>query len=589
MIKGLLIIIFYCIYSLAEAQTTKSLCLIYNDNVDKEDHIFCGDSLSIRNYINKIVLKAFRDGYLEASIDSFIRLNDSTFTANLFRGKQYKWGNLSWDSSDPVFRKPGNWDDKFEGKRISPLKLGKELENVLSSATDKGYPFAKLWLDNIEIDGDILNASLKTSRGPYFEFDDITIEGEKLVSDKSYWYGVLDIKKGGAFSFKTASEIDKTIKELPFVESVQPAEIYFKEDKASFKLYLKKKKSNHFDIILGIQPASTTGQGSSKLVVTGQITADMYNLLQGGEHILFDYKKFRAEDQNLLLGIQWPYLFKTRIGADGQFLLQKRDTNFIDINYSIGAVLPVNRNLVLKVIAQQAVSNILSFNKQNLIESRKLPNILDYTRSSFGVEVNYSRLDYLLSPSQGWNLGLRLIAGTRVIKKNQKILSLSNDDVNFSNQYDSIGLKNSQYRIEFIFDKYTKLFPRNVFKTSLSGGNIFGNSLPLENELYRLGGFKVLRGFDEQSVLVSRYLLATVEYRFLIGALSYVFLFSDVAFTQSKYGEVNYNDQPVSIGLGLTLETKAGVLGISTAVGQRKNSPFDWRAPKIHFGYVNFF
>lgn len=99
----------------------------------------------------------------------------------------------------------------------------------------------------------------------------------------------------------------------------------------------------------------------------------------------------------------------------------------------------------------------------------------------------------------------------------------------------------------------------------------------------------MLRGFDEQSIEVSKFVLGTVEYRYLLGQLSYLFVFSDFAFIQSQYVNIDYTDQPFSFGAGLTLETKAGLFGIVAAVGQRKGLPFDFRAPKIHFGYVSVF
>ena len=583
-----IILFLVCINSLAFAQTSKSYCLNYKVDGSKISKQCFNDSSKVKIYTNKLLLSWLKEGFLEASLDSFHHLNDSLSVANFHKGKLYHWAKLNWSSKDLLFTKPKSWNKKFEAKIVSTNALSKQLEIILSQATNRGYPFAHVWLDSIQIKDEQINALLKTSRGPLINFDDITVEGEKIVSNNSFWYGILNIRQGAPFSMQNAQQIDKRIKELPFVEPSQPTEVIFKEDKASLKLFLRKKKSNHFDIIIGLQPASESSQ-TTQLVLTGQITANVYNLLQSGEHLLFDYKKFKAEDQNLNLAIQWPFLFKTQVGLDAQFSLQKRDTSYLDLNYGVGGSLPVSNHSMIKVFVLQAVSNILSFNKQNLLNTKKLPSILDYSRSSFGVEGNYNNLDFILNPSSGWELNLKLITGLRTIRQNPKIVSLSNDEVDFGKQYDSLGVKNAQFRIEYLINKYTKLFPRNILKTSFSGGAILGNNLPLQNELYKLGGYRILRGFDEQSVEVSRYLLSSLEYRLLIGPVSYVFLFTDIAFTQSKFASLNYNDNPISFGIGLTLETKSGVFGISTAVGQRKNSPFDWKSPKIHFGYVNIF
>ncbi|HMG16768.1 MAG TPA: hypothetical protein VK590_15035, partial [Saprospiraceae bacterium] len=452
-----LVILLVCISASAQAQTVKNYCLNYKvDGIEIPVKCF-NDTTKQRVFINKVQLNWLKEGFLEASVDTFKKLNDSLSYVSFHKGPLYHWAKLHWSTTDLIFNKPKSWSRKFEDKIVSTNALSKQLELILSQATNRGYPFAHIWLDSIQMESDQLTANLKTDRGPLISFDDITVEGEKIVSNKSFWFGILNIRSGSPFSMQDAQQVDKKIRELPFVEPAQPTEVLFKEDKASLKLFLRKKKSNHFDVIVGLQPASESSQTSS-FVLTGQITADVYNLLQSGEHLVFDFKKFKAEDQNLQLGIQWPYLFRTQIGLDAQFSLQKRDTSYLDINYSIGGSLPVTNRTFVKLFAQQSISNLLSFNKQSLLDSRKLPPILDYSRSSFGIEGNYNDLDFILNPSSGWELKLRFITGFRTIKKNQKIVSLSNEDVDFAKQYDSLGVKNSQFRIEYLINRYTKLF-----------------------------------------------------------------------------------------------------------------------------------
>ncbi|MDV7397648.1 hypothetical protein RZS08_39980, partial [Arthrospira platensis SPKY1] len=48
-------------------------------------------------------------------------------------------------------------------------------------------------------------------------------------------------------------------------------------------------------------------------------------------------------------------------------------------------------------------------------------------------------------------------------------------------------------------------------------------------------------------------------------------------------------DRPVGLGVGMSFETPVGIFGISVAVGQQFNQGFDFRNPKLHFGYVSVF
>jgi hypothetical protein len=66
-------------------------------------------------------------------------------------------------------------------------------------------------------------------------------------------------------------------------------------------------------------------------------------------------------------------------------------------------------------------------------------------------------------------------------------------------------------------------------------------------------------------------------------------VFGDIAYTQNNVNNTNTNSLPIGTGIGLTLETKAGVFGLSYAIGKLPQNPFNLRSAKIHFGYVNYF
>jgi hypothetical protein len=44
---------------------------------------------------------------------------------------------------------------------------------------------------------------------------------------------------------------------------------------------------------------------------------------------------------------------------------------------------------------------------------------------------------------------------------------------------------------------------------------------------------------------------------------------------------------PAALGAGLQLETRGGVFGLNMAVGKLDSAAFDFRAPKIHLGYLS--
>jgi hemolysin activation/secretion protein len=124
----------------------------------------------------------------------------------------------------------------------------------------------------------------------------------------------------------------------------------------------------------------------------------------------------------------------------------------------------------------------------------------------------------------------------------------------------------------------------------MRGGGIFSEKPVYANEQYRLGGNKRLRGFDEESLFATRFVITTLEYRLLLSQNAFLSAFSDYGYLENLTDRNRFFLHPWGLGAGLNLETQAGIFGISLAVGRRDaGQAVDWRAPKFHLGYVNLF
>jgi hemolysin activation/secretion protein len=137
---------------------------------------------------------------------------------------------------------------------------------------------------------------------------------------------------------------------------------------------------------------------------------------------------------------------------------------------------------------------------------------------------------------------------------------------------------------------------QNIHKGNLSITNrnihndVYNNNNQLyNNELLRIGGQQIMRGFDEQSIFASWYQVLTTELRFLLGTNSYAYLFGDFSHVQNNSVENNNNTFRYGFGLGIALETKIGIFGLSYALGTSIDNPIIFRNGKVHFGYINLF
>ncbi len=123
----------------------------------------------------------------------------------------------------------------------------------------------------------------------------------------------------------------------------------------------------------------------------------------------------------------------------------------------------------------------------------------------------------------------------------------------------------------------------------VSAGIVVSKDPIYDNETFRIGGNRLLRGFDEESILASWYNVLTIEWRFLFGKNSYAYLFGDFSYIQKNTISEHYGDFPIGFGIGVALETKVGVFGLSYALGTQQGNPILFNNSKVHFGYVYSF
>ncbi|MFN6038724.1 MAG: BamA/TamA family outer membrane protein, partial [Bacteroidota bacterium] len=226
---------------------------------------------------------------------------------------------------------------------------------------------------------------------------------------------------------------------------------------------------------------------------------------------------------------------------------------------------------------KQRCGRILS--KSIYISPTNLIEFSDITASSYGLGFFYENLDYKLNPRKGISMSFNGTAGIRVINKNPNI----NEEY-----YGNFKLRSSQYQLESEFSFYIPVRKKSTVKSVLQCASLNGNQI-FRNELFRIGGLKTLRGFNEESIFSSTYIIGTVEYRFLFEQNSNLFLFGDFCWYEKNETVGYLKDMPIGLGTGINFETKAGIFSLTYALGNQLNNGFDIRSGKIHFGVVNNF
>ncbi|HVB03434.1 MAG TPA: BamA/TamA family outer membrane protein [Chitinophagaceae bacterium] len=540
-------------------------------------------------YLSHLQQQLVKKGYLAASLDS-IRIEPDFARIVLYTGNIYRWATLSRGDLPPGLLAGSGFNEKFfNGRLLDYDQVASTFGKILQYCENNGYPFARVKLGNIRIREGGVYAELILDKGFLFTIDSVAIKGNARISHE-FAENYLGIHQGSPYDESRLQAISQHIAELSFLKEGKPWEIYFTGTKARLNLYLDIRKSNQFDFLIGFLPNS---QATGRLLLTGQARLNLQNAFGHGEAISLNWQQLQYKSPQLDLGFQYPFLFNTPFGISLSFDLFRKDSSYLNIHEEAGLLYQLSATDYFKFYVQQTRSELLSVDTLAIKETHQLPPQLDISNTLFGIQYVMSHTDYRLNPTRGIEANISVGLGTKIIDKNNSILQLTASDTgsvpfNYGSLYDSLTLKSYQAKILVRVAKYFPLGGRSVLETALNGGALTGRNLLL-NELFQIGGYALLRGFDEQSIYASQYAVLTLEYRYLLGLNSYFFLFSDNAYVHLSYLYGNTMDFPTGLGAGLAFQTKSGIFNISYAVGRSGGQAFHLNESKIHFGYMNFF
>lgn len=522
--------------------------------------------------LNKVYVSLVNEGYISASIDS-IRNDSLAYIAYLTTGKKYKWIALSYQKKDvAIISKLGYNERFFTHKPFKYHELSRLMEKIITHYENNGYPFTTAKLDSLEFTAESVSAKLIVQKNVLVKLDSLITQGTANVKQK-FLLRYLGIKNGMPYNEEAFAGVSRKIKQLPFVTEKSPPVLRLTDKQNKLYLFLDKKNASQFDGIVGILPSD-----KGKTVFTGDVKIKLVStIFKSGETFDINWRRLQTETQDLKAQIIYPYILGLPVGADYNIKIYKKDSAFIDINNAFGLHYYFSGLNYLKVFYKQRNANLIS--TAGLANATVLPDYADVITKSYGLAIVLEKMDYKFNPHKGYSVNLQGSVGNRQIRKNPKI----NDAA-----YSSLALTTSQYQTEGVITGYINIVKNHVIKLSSQFGSVFGNTI-YKNELYRIGGLRTLRGFDEESIYASSYIIPTIEYRFLFEKNSNIFLFAEGAWYENKSSTTFVTDTPMSIGAGINFETKAGIFNLSYGIGKQFNNSFDLRIGKIHAGLTALF
>ena len=436
------------------------------------------------------------------------------------------------------------------------------IDKTLKAYANNGYPFAQVFFDEQEIIEQQIEIQMNISSGKFYRFSDIIVKGDSSIS-KSTVQNLIGIKINDIYSEEKLSSIDRILRQTNFINVLKKSELLFTENGVELYVYLENQKMSSMNGAVGLQPNPQT----QRIGLTGDVQIKLLNVFKKAELIDVNWRSIEPQTQALQAKLNYPFLFKSPFGIDLKFNLYKRDSTFLDLKSFIGIQYSFKNNVQLKGFYQINSSEILSKTPNS---SSLFSYLAPIKLNSYGISLQYRRINYLPNPSKGFSLYIETSIGNRTVKKENTALE-----------------KSYVYKSIFQYVSYIPITKRNIIKVGVNFES-YTSSTIFQNERYRFGGINSLRGFNEEELFASTKMISSLEYRFLLDKNSTVFVFYDQGIYEDN--TLSYKiDNPFGVGAGISFGSRIGIFSISYALGKQENNPFEFRNGKIHFGYITYF
>ena len=496
-------------------------------------------------------------------------MNKIIFTVILLLNAVFVFGQSSYivvnDEDSELLR-----DAKVLGRKNQVLTLEnypQSAEKIVQYLENHGYPFASVTLATEWENDSTPLYRMHIDRGRFTHIDSIVLKGNLRLS-KSYLWPYLGLRKKAPYSEKTVQEVAKKLDAIPFATVIQPAGISFEEDKTLLYVYLDKRPINRFDGYIGFQPVN---EQTGKLAITGELSLALQNIFRLGEQLSLEWRSSEKRSQYLNVDAQFPYLFRTRFGIDGHFRLDKQDTTYLTLNYHIGIPYHFRHDSYIRPYIDFTQSQLLNTSSTS---SPADTSCMGHRNILYGLSLQVRQVDNPYQPRRGFELYADASAGR------MKLLPDRNTEL--SGLQDPNLVKTS-YRLMGGITGYIPIYKQLAMMLRTQAGSLLSGP-HYRNEMFKIGGEGQIRGFTENELFASTYLLYSAELRYLFGRNSDVHLFFDGG-TYEQQGYYNYQlDTPFGFGLGVNVGVRSGIFYFEYALQRQQHNPISFKTGKIHFG-----
>jgi len=538
----------------------------------REGEILFTDSLQLEQYKKQVLGELYQLGYLNPT-SIFQDLKENRILWTLLTGEKFEWLKINRGNVDPVFLIKSSIDlRQFQNQAVNYRDIAFLFEKILKNSENQGYPFAAIGLDSLKRYENRFEGALDLDMGPFITFDTLQVTGDSRTK-REFLANFLQIRAGEAFSQKKINDGIRQIRNLPYLRWSGEPEISFQNEEATLYLPINDRRINSIDGIIGFLPNELQG---GRMLVTGQFDLALFNVAGRGRNYELHWQRFNEFSQSLAVSALEPLVLGSSIDVGVSFSLLKEDTTFLTRDFRLDFGYRIGANTYLSLFSRRQAGDLLAV--AGLAEANRLPQVGDFRFNSYGLGLQQSWLDDRFFPRRGGMAQLEFSIGNKNILVNTAVPPAL---------YEGIELRTLQFYFIGSFEKHFYWNSRWGLFTKLSGGMMENPNL-FVNDLFRLGGLKTIRGFNENFFFANNFAYLNIEPRYYFDTYSYFMIFADVGRLDNRVQQAP-TDFPFAAGMGFSLETGSGIFNFIYALGGSNTQDFALNLSKIHFGYTGRF
>jgi outer membrane protein assembly factor BamA len=512
--------------------------------------------MSLKQELDSLGVRLARFGFIENSFKKLLKKNDSSYVATFYFGPQFKSIKIYYSQMDFSKKELINISTEIKDTYfvIPFITIERSLQKLNSIKSNEGDPFSRLKLNEIKKqDNFTLSAQLNLISGKKRTIDNIIVKGyEKFpMSFLKYYSG---LRKKSVFNKEKVRKQSEALNSLGFVSNIKAPEVLFEKDSTSIYLYLKTEKDKLFDGILGF----ATDEETQKLTFNGYLNLELNNNLNFGEQFTLNYKADGNDQQNFRVKVAMPYIFKTPVGLELELKIFKRDSTFVTTEQDARLTYQINPST-------NSYLGFKGYESSNLLDEPLLDStVKDYNSNNIIAGFSFIKLQ----SNDLFPIKTSLFINSEIGSRTQE------------------RVKEAQFRFTGVLNYIFNLnFKNSIYLQNTSA--FLTSDTFLTNELYRFGGINTIRGFNENSIDASFYSVVNTEYRYQFNNNIYIHSIIDFAYFENQV--LSIKEKLYSFGLGLGLQTNAGIIKFNIANGITDNQDFNFSNTKIHISISSRF